>query len=68
MHPTRAQGTGSMLSLYSERDSSYTHGIAITGDLRLDIRYDSQSSTLRIAVKQARDLAIADKKHQACNP
>ncbi|TPP60442.1 Synaptotagmin 4 [Fasciola gigantica] len=63
-----SKGTGSMLSLYSERESSYTHGIAITGDLRLDIRYDAQSSTLRIAVKQARDLAIADKKSQACNP
>ncbi|VDP67367.1 unnamed protein product [Echinostoma caproni] len=65
---SHARGTGSMLSIYSERESSYTHGIAITGDLRLDIRYDTQSSTLRIAVKQARDLAIADKKHQACNP
>ncbi|KAF5403045.1 Synaptotagmin protein 4 [Paragonimus heterotremus] len=59
---------GSMLSIYSERESSYTHGIKITGDLRLDIQYDHQSSTLRIAVKQARDLAIADKKNQSCNP
>ncbi|GAA49149.1 synaptotagmin-like protein 4 [Clonorchis sinensis] len=59
---------GSTLSIYSERESSYTHGIAVTGDLRLDIQYDHQSSTLRIAVKQARDLAIADRKHMSCNP
>ncbi|TGZ68270.1 hypothetical protein CRM22_004341 [Opisthorchis felineus] len=59
---------GSTLSIYSERESSYTHGIAVTGDLRLDIQYDHQSSTLRIAVKQARDLAVADRKHMSCNP
>ncbi|CAL8097675.1 unnamed protein product [Calicophoron daubneyi] len=59
---------GSMLSIYSEKESSYTHGIPVTGDLRLDIQYDKATQTLKIGVKEARDLAIVDKKHQSCNP
>ncbi|KAL5106095.1 Synaptotagmin-like protein 4 [Taenia crassiceps] len=53
---------GSVTSVYSEREESFTHGIAITGELSFSIDYDDKSSSLRIFVKQAREVAVADKK------
>lgn len=51
-----------MTSVYSEREESFTHGIAITGELSFSIDYDDKSSSLVIFVKQAREVAVADKK------
>ncbi|CAH8872277.1 unnamed protein product [Trichobilharzia szidati] len=59
---------GSSLSIYSERESSYTHGIQISGDLLLILFYDDAQNALRVSIKQARNLAIADKKHNTTNP
>ncbi|CAH8618941.1 unnamed protein product [Heterobilharzia americana] len=59
---------GSSLSIYSERESSYTHGIHISGDLLMTVFYDDVHNALRIGIKQARNLAIADKKHNLTNP
>nr|CAH8873672.1 unnamed protein product [Trichobilharzia regenti] len=59
---------GSSLSIYSERESSYTHGIHISGDLLLIMFYDDAQNALRVSIKQARNLAIADKKHNTTNP
>ncbi|KAL5964165.1 Synaptotagmin-like protein 4 [Taenia solium] len=53
---------GSVTSVYSEREESFTHGIVITGELSFSIDYDDKSSSLRVFVKQARDVAVADKK------
>ncbi|KAH9281891.1 Synaptotagmin-like protein 4 [Echinococcus granulosus] len=53
---------GSVTSVYSEREESFTHGIVITGELSFSIDYDDKSGSLRIFVKQARDVAKADKK------
>ncbi|VDM18698.1 unnamed protein product [Hydatigera taeniaeformis] len=53
---------GSVTSIYSEREESFTHGIIITGELSFSIDYDDKSSSLRIFVKQAREVAVADKK------
>nr|AAW25226.1 SJCHGC02541 protein [Schistosoma japonicum] len=59
---------GSSLSIYSERESSYTHGIQISGELLMSIIYDSTFNALRVGIKQARDLAIADRKRNVTNP
>uniref|UniRef100_A0A5K3EMD0 RabBD domain-containing protein n=1 Tax=Mesocestoides corti TaxID=53468 RepID=A0A5K3EMD0_MESCO len=53
---------GSVTSVYSEREESFTHGINIKGDLSFSVDYDDKSSSLRIYVKQAREVAVADKK------
>ena len=51
-----------MTSVYSEREESFTHGLVITGDLNFSVDYDDKTSSLRIYVKQAREVAVADKK------
>ncbi|KAM7539216.1 hypothetical protein Aperf_G00000052095 [Anoplocephala perfoliata] len=53
---------GSVTSVYSEREESFTHGIAIKGDLSFSVDYDDKRGALRIFVKQAREIAVADKK------
>ncbi|CAH8589684.1 unnamed protein product [Schistosoma turkestanicum] len=59
---------GSSLSVYSERESSYSHGIQICGEMLMAVFYDDAYNTLRISIKQARNLAIADRKRNTTNP
>ncbi|CAH8639382.1 unnamed protein product [Schistosoma curassoni] len=58
----------STLSIYSERESSYAHGIQISGEMLMAVIYDDAYNTLRISIKQARNLAIADRKRNITNP
>ncbi|CAI2734105.1 unnamed protein product [Schistosoma spindalis] len=58
----------STLSVYSERESSYSHGIQISGEMLMAVIYDDAYSTLKISIKQARNLAIADRKRNITNP
>ncbi|CAH8654549.1 Synaptotagmin-like protein 4, variant 3 [Schistosoma haematobium] len=58
----------STLSIYSERESSYGHGIQISGEMLMAVIYDDAYNTLRISIKQARNLAIADRKRNITNP
>ncbi|CAH8668430.1 unnamed protein product [Schistosoma rodhaini] len=58
----------SSLSVYSERESCYAHGIQISGEMLMAVIYDDAYNTLRISIKQARNLAIADRKRNITNP
>ncbi|CAH8631901.1 unnamed protein product [Schistosoma guineensis] len=58
----------STLSIYSERELSYAHGIQISGEMLMAVIYDDAYNTLRISIKQARNLAIADRKRNITNP
>ncbi|VUZ43526.1 unnamed protein product [Hymenolepis diminuta] len=58
---------GSVTSVYSEREESFTHGIRIKGDLNFSVDYEDKSGTLRIFVKQAREIAAADSKLNSSN-
>lgn len=51
---------GSVTSVYSEREESFTHGISVTGDLSFSVDYDEKSGCLRVYVKQGRQVAVAD--------
>nr|CDS31063.1 synaptotagmin protein 4 [Hymenolepis microstoma] len=62
-----AASVGSVTSVYSEREESFTHGIRITGDLNFSVDYDDKSGTLRIFIKQAHEIAIADPKLGSSN-
>ena len=58
---------GSVTSVYSEREESFTHGLVITGDLSFSVDYDDKTSSLRVYVKQAREVAVADTKTNSSN-
>ncbi|VEL39494.1 unnamed protein product [Protopolystoma xenopodis] len=59
---------GSSMSIYSETQESYNCGIVITGDICFVPTYDLKMGCLRVFVKQARNIAVADIKRGTSDP
>ncbi|KAL7053625.1 hypothetical protein AAHC03_026559 [Spirometra sp. Aus1] len=52
----------SAMSLYSEPEESFNHGLTIAGDIYFSVDYDTKRGAIRIFMKQARQIAPADAK------
>ncbi|VDK76360.1 unnamed protein product, partial [Dibothriocephalus latus] len=50
------------MSIYSEPDESFNHGLTISGDIFFSVDYDTKRGAIRIFMKQARQITPADTK------
>ncbi|VDL91964.1 unnamed protein product [Schistocephalus solidus] len=52
----------SAMSIYSEPDESFNHGLTIVGDIYFSVDYDTKRGDIRIFMKQARQITPANAK------